>query len=446
MKLLKVALLSIAAGAALPVLATDGYFSSGYGITAKGMGGAATAMSKDTFGGANNPASMVWVGNRVDVGVEWFSPQRKASRSGSLAGLDGEAKSGSTNFYIPEFGYNHMLNDYTSLGVTVYGNGGMNTDYPGGQVAAGNPVCGGFAHPSPGPYNLLCGSGRLNMDLAQVIVAPTLAYKLNARHSIGISPLLAYQRFKIDGLDGFQFFTHSMTPGKLSNAGYDSSRGFGVRVGWMGVINEALTLGAAYSTRLKMSNFDKYKELYAEQGGFDIPENFSLGVAVKASSALTLAMDYQRINYGGIKAIANSGANASAFPGGGGLPPGSVGSLGCDNCRGFGWRSVNVYKLGIEYAYSPVLTLRGGYNHTDNPVQPSEMTFNIIAPGVVKNHVTLGFTYEVAKDQALTMAYGHAFKNSVSGASLFNSFGIPAGNEKVEMYQNMVGIGYSWKL
>ena len=274
---LKVALLSIAAGVALPVWATDGYFASGYGITAKGMGGAATAMSKDTFGGANNPASMVWVGNRVDVGVEWFSPQRKASRSGSLAGLDGEAKSDSTNFYIPEFGYNHMLNDYISLGVTVYGNGGMNTNYPGGQVAAGNPVCGGFAHPSPGPYNLLCGSGRLNMDLAQVIIAPTLAYKLNERHSIGISPLLAYQRFKIDGLDSFQFFTPSMTPGKLSNAGYDSSRGFGVRVGWMGKINEALTLGAAYSTKLKMSNFDKYKELYAEQGGFDIPENFSLG-------------------------------------------------------------------------------------------------------------------------------------------------------------------------
>jgi long-chain fatty acid transport protein len=189
---LKVALLSIAAGVALPVWATDGYFASGYGITAKGMGGAATAMSKDTFGGANNPASMVWVGNRVDVGVEWFSPQRKASRSGSLAGLDGEAKSDSTNFYIPEFGYNHMLNDYISLGVTVYGNGGMNTNYPGGQVAAGNPVCGGFAHPSPGPYNLLCGSGRLNMDLAQVIIAPTLAYKLNERHSIGISPLLAF--------------------------------------------------------------------------------------------------------------------------------------------------------------------------------------------------------------------------------------------------------------
>jgi long-chain fatty acid transport protein len=446
MKLLNIALLGIAAGASLPVLATDGYFASGYGITAKGMGGVAAAMSKDAFGGANNPASMVWVGNRADVGVEWFSPQRKASRSGSLAGLDGEAKSDSTNFYIPEFGYNHMLNDHTSLGVTVYGNGGMNTNYPGGQIARGNPVCGGFSYPSPGPYNLLCGSGRLNMDLAQVIVAPTLAYKLSEKHSIGISPLLAYQRFKIDGLSSFQFFTPSMTSRKLSNAGYDSSRGFGVRVGWMGKINEALTLGAAYSTKLKMSNFHKYQELYAEQGGFDIPENYSLGAAFKASPALTLAMDYQRINYGGIKSINNSGANASAFPGGGGLPPGSVGSLGCNDCRGFGWRSVNVYKFGVEYAYSPALTLRGGYNHTGNPVQSSEMTFNIIAPGVVKDHVTLGFTYAVAKDQALTMAYGHAFKNSVSGPSLFNSFGIPAGTEKVEMHQNLAGIAYSWKL
>ena len=145
MKLLNVVLLGIASGVSLPALATDGYFASGYGITAKGMGGVAAAMSKDAFGGANNPASMVWVGNRADVGLEWFSPQRKASRSGSLAGLDGEAKSDSTNFYIPEFGYNHMLNDYTSLGVTVYGNGGMNTNYPGGQIAAGNPVCGGFS-------------------------------------------------------------------------------------------------------------------------------------------------------------------------------------------------------------------------------------------------------------------------------------------------------------
>ena len=45
--------------------ATDGYFSHGYGMKAKGRGGASTAMTTDTFGGANNPATMVWVGNRI---------------------------------------------------------------------------------------------------------------------------------------------------------------------------------------------------------------------------------------------------------------------------------------------------------------------------------------------------------------------------------------------
>ena len=63
--------------------ATNGYFSHGYGMKAKGMGGAATAMAIDTFGGANNPAGMVWVGDRLDIGVDLFMPERSASRQGS---------------------------------------------------------------------------------------------------------------------------------------------------------------------------------------------------------------------------------------------------------------------------------------------------------------------------------------------------------------------------
>ena len=72
------------AGLAMPGIAsaTNGYFSHGYGMKAKGMGGAATAMAKDTMGGANNPASMAFVGDRLDVGIDWFSPKRAASRTG----------------------------------------------------------------------------------------------------------------------------------------------------------------------------------------------------------------------------------------------------------------------------------------------------------------------------------------------------------------------------
>ena len=106
MKLKKIVLLLAVAGIASPAFATDGYFSDGYGMTAKGMGGAATAMATDSLGGANNPASMVWVGDRFDAGLDLFSPRRSIERSGSQAGLNGSADSGSNLFYIPEFGYN----------------------------------------------------------------------------------------------------------------------------------------------------------------------------------------------------------------------------------------------------------------------------------------------------------------------------------------------------
>ncbi len=86
MKLKTIVGVMAAIGIAAPgvAMATNGYFAHGYGMTAKGMGGASTAMAKDTFGGANNPASMVWVGDRLDIGVDWFKPIRDAERDGSL--------------------------------------------------------------------------------------------------------------------------------------------------------------------------------------------------------------------------------------------------------------------------------------------------------------------------------------------------------------------------
>ena len=443
-------LLAVAAAALLTPLAsqaTDGYFSHGYGMKAKGMGGAATAMAVDTFGGANNPASMVWVGNRLDVGVDWFSPERDAERTGSAAGLNGSASSGSTSFFIPEFGYNRMLSPTMSLGVTVYGNGGMNTNFPGGQIAAGNPVCGGF-NPAPGPYNLLCGNGKLGVDMMQLIVAPTLAVKAGAdsNHSFGISPLFGYQRFKVDGLQGFQGFTPNpatfATDNHLTNRGYDDATGWGVRLGWMGKIAPTVTLGAAYSTKMKMSKFDKYRDLFADQGDFDIPENYNFGIAVSVNPKTTIAADYQRINYGGIHSVGNPSTNTGNAVAGTGF---TVGSLGCSNCRGFGWQDVSVFKIGVEYQYSPTLTLRAGYNHTDNPIKARDVTFNIIAPGVVQDHLTLGMTYSLGKDSEITVAYMHAFTNSVSGASLFNNFGVPPANEKIQMYQNSLGVAWGWK-
>ena len=427
-------------------LATNGYFSHGYGIKAKGMGGAATAMSIDAMGGANNPASMVWVGNRLDFGVDYFRPIRSAKREGSTGGAnDFNQDSDTNNFFIPEFGYNKMIGNNLSLGVSVYGNGGLNTDYSGNTNSQAG--CGSGAS-TVRNLNALCGRGELGVNLEQLIIAPTLAYKINDKHSIGISPLIGYQRFKANGLEAFSQLSND--PNNLTNdtrAGdkkSDDAWGFGVRIGWQGKISDTVTLGAAYASKVYMQEFDKYRGLFAEQGDFDIPENYNVGVAWKVMPSLNLALDYQRINYSGVAAVSNSSQQPGCTPNPPRGPTNSPNCLGGSNGIGFGWESINVWKLGVEFQASKALTLRAGYNHGDNPIRSQDVTFNILATGVVTDHATLGMTYAVSPNAELTVSYMHAFEKSTSGRTNPTYFNV-GGTETIKMKQDSLGVAYSLK-
>ncbi len=415
-----------AALAALPALATNGYFPHGYGMKALGMGGTSTALAQDSLGGATNPASMVWSGSRVDIGANLFMPIRDSERSGAgFPTLNGKVDSGKTAFLIPEFGYNRMLNDRTSLGVTVYGNGGMNTSYP-----QGNFNCGG------GPANMLCGSGGLGVDLMQLIVAPTMAYKIAPQHSLGASLLLGYQRFSATGLQAFDnapgFPPMTQSPGSVTNNGTSTSTGVGVRLGYFGRF-DALSVGASWSPKMKMGKLDDYKGLFAGGGGFDIPENYSVGVAFNPAPAWTIAADYQRINYAGVPSVGNPS-----------LP---VAPLGAANGPGFGWHDIDIFKLGAAWQMNSQLVLRAGYNHGQNPIKPADVTFNILAPGVMTSHYTFGFTRALSASDELTGALMIAPRQSVTGASLFNGLMGPGagGNETIRMRQSSIGVAWSRK-
>lgn len=413
-----------AALAALPALATDGYFPHGYGMKALGMGGTSTALAQDSLGGATNPASMVWAGSRMDIGANLFMPVRDAERSGAgFPTLNGKVDSDKPAFLIPEFGYNRMLNDRTSVGVTVYGNGGMNTTYPQGDFN-----CGG------GAANMLCGSGGLGVDLMQLIVAPTMAYKVAPQHAFGASLLLGYQRFKADGLQAFDnapgFPPMTQSPGSVTNNGYASSTGVGVRLGYFGRF-DALSVGASWAPKMKMSKFDEYKGLFAGAGGFDIPENYSVGIAFAPAPNWTVAADYQRINYAGVPSVGNPS-----------LP---VAPLGAANGPGFGWHDIDIFKLGVAWQMNSQLVLRAGYNHGQNPIKPADVTFNIVAPGVITSHYTFGFTHALSASDELTGALMVAPRQSVTGASLFNGLMGPGagGNETIRMRQSSIGVAWS---
>ena len=431
-------ILALVAAAPIAAQATDGYFANGYGMKSIGMGGAAVAVAQEPFGGAVNPGAMSFLGNEWQFGVAWFSPHREASRTGSgQAGIDGSADSGSNNFFIPEFGVNWKYRPDLAFGVTVFGNGGMNTDYPGGQISV-QSACGSFRQGQGAPYNLLCGSGALGVDMSQLMIAPYVSWEFMKGQSVGVAPVIAYQRFKLNGMQAFEGF--STSPGNVTNVGRDSSWGIGVRVGYMGQLTDAIAVGVTYASKIS-GGFDKYKGIFAEAGGFDIPSSFSAGIAIRPTPQWLLAFDFERIWYDDALSVHNPGALIFNCAQGQ-----TNACLGGSNGAGFGWQNVNVFKIGAQYMLNDKWTLRAGYNHTQNPIGPDNVTFNIIAPGVVQNQWSMGTTYRIDTQSEVTGSFMYAAHNSVTEPSLLIGFGVPpTTTETIGMKQYLLGLAYSRK-
>jgi len=79
---------AVAAGLAAPMsaFATNGYFSHGYSVKSKGLAGGGSALPQDAMIAADNPAGMVKVGKRMDLGLSIFSPSARGYKADPFAG------------------------------------------------------------------------------------------------------------------------------------------------------------------------------------------------------------------------------------------------------------------------------------------------------------------------------------------------------------------------
>lgn len=407
----------LASALPLSAHATNGYFAHGYGAQSLGAAGVAVALPQDALVIASNPAGISALGSRLDAGLTYFAPRREASIQGSpVPGLNGQYDgNGKKNFWIPEFGYTRQLSPTLSAGLAVYGNGGMNTRY------------------ERNPYAAIGGQGRAGVNLEQLFISPAVSYKLNAQHSLGAALNLVHQRFSAEGLQGFDQSGFSSSPGKVTNRGTDTSNGVGLRLGWLGELTPELKLGFAWASSVR-GRFDKYKGLFADQGNFDIPASYTLGLSYQLTPRWQVGADYQVIQYSDVKPVNNP---LGAFLTGK--------KLGDDAGPGFGWKDIDVIKLAVIHRHSDALTLRAGYSHAKQPIPSDQTFFNVLAPGVVQDHVTLGFTWKTSAQGEWTGYAAHAFSKTVSGQNAIPANLLGGGEANIRMKQNILGVAYGWK-
>lgn len=410
--------------------ASNGFFHTGYSPISSGMGGGGAAYAADAFIVVNNPAGLVRLKNRTDVGFKLFSPWTKIEVAGN--------QEETSRHWFPgvNAAKNWRYKDDLAFGLALYGNGGIGNKFHDNvfDLAVGGGT------PTGAP-----DTRELSLQMFNMLLVPSIAWAWNDQHAFGASLLLAYQRMEIRGLGNFQCFTPTAAgdPGcatgtpavlsnQLTNEGKDHALGIGLRIGWLGEIAPGVHLGIGASTPIFMSRFDKYSELLPDNGSFDLPAIYLAGIDYEITPFWRVTLDWQRTAYESSRAFSNEGPVATPF--GPGL--GGADLLGGDRGFGFGWNDQDIYKIGVEHRRGD-WQFRAGYNYGKSQIPKDQLAFGPLHNSIMEHNITFGFTRALGNNRALTLAFGYGFKTRQESITAI-------GPVELEHSEYVLDLAYSW--
>ena len=397
MKRVVLFVVAVSISVAMQVHATDGINLIGLGPVQKGTAGAGVASAKDSTWLLLNPAGLTQVRRGVDASIEVFAPVR--SMDSTMSGGAGKQRDDSA-FLVPSisasFGCCNGESGFWGFG--LYGTSGMGTDYDDGRFGADSN--GDFMPDMPQSM----GDKRAELSIAKMTTV--YALRLGDGWSIGAGPIMVISRLRTDMFNGRSF----------ESGNWDTALGGGAIFGVTKEF-EKFSLGASYMSQQYMQSFDEYDDIMPDS--FDLPQQATAGIAIDVLDDLELALDYEWINWSGVKELGDH----------------------------FGWDDQHVVKAGLTWDASELLTLRCGVSHANSPIDSSTAFSNSLFPAIMQTHATCGASY-VLDNWIFHVAYVHAFEETVTanGADMIPSTGAPVGRDsEISMYQNTLSIGASYK-
>lgn len=371
-------------------LHAQGIVVPGVGPINRSMGGAAVAAPLDAAGAIHwNPATLSGLEtSEAVIGVELLSLSTFVSST--VGPYSGETQSDCGISALPTVAIS-LRNEGSpwTFGVGLFSIGGFGVNYPASYPdAALNPVL------APQTYG---GLGSVSSRLQVLQLVPTAAVQVTEQLSLGFAPTVSMADAALD-------------PGAVGPGGYLSAThgrvnwGLGFQAGMYYVPDSCWHFGLSYKSPQWFETFNFNSTTVPGglpqlvQARIDYPSITSLGVAYYGIPGLVWDVDLRYVDYD----------NAGLFGG----DPGYDAS---GNLTGLGWRSVFSVATGVQYQWTEALSLRLGYVYTDNPIPADFAAINIAAPAIYQHILALGATLRVTCRTSFSLAYLHAFENSIEG-------------------------------
>lgn len=367
--------------------AVNGIQMNGYGIKNAGMGGASIALPLDASAPVNNPAGLGFVPTSLAINLVFFSGDTTASVG--PANLHDKSSVSS-----PEGGFAKVINPEWTLGVTLSG-AGAGSDY-----GARMPVPPGI--PVMGNQETLKSSRKI----AEIV--HTAAWKPRADLALGLSIIYAKQELSSQGA---VLAVPGVGMAAVPSHGTQSASGWSARVGGLWNATPDIALGVTYRSKTSMGAMSGYSAdiLQYSQGKVDLPSDYGLGIAWKASPTITLAADWVKVNYSDVKANQD--------------PMGPL------------WSDQKIVKIGAAWAVNPTWTLRAGYSQNSAHIDSSRVLQNILSPAIDNRQFALGASMKLDGKSDISFSFDRALHRTLTGT------GASAGSS-LQGQSQVIRVGY----
>lgn len=407
--------------------ATNGMRLTGFGAVQDSMGGVGVGATLDSCSVLTNPAGLVDLGSRLDIGGQYFKPsvdyrgvesQLPPGFTGAvIAQPNAQIDSTRGGSPIPALAVIKTLGPGLAFGIGAFGVSGMGVDYP---------------------VNLYGGGTTTSYLLARV--APAISWKPSELFAVGFSLNLMAAQMNWDVAKGFGQQPHDTA----------TSPGIGATIGIKFTPSRILSIGAAWESR---SYFQDYKfDIPAHTGvnpatfqpvqipagqdklAFDQPMVATVGAVITPTEILVIAGDVQWINWSD-----TNGSNKPAYS----SDPQSTGAMPWN----LDWHNQWVFKLGLQVTAMPGLRLRAGYNYGKMPLDSGRAFENLAFPAIAEHHVTAGVGYDATEKLTVNASGMYAPKATLSGANA--SYPAQGGQAiqtyTTEMSQYAVDLGVAYR-
>ena len=387
---------------ALPSTArAQGIIAPGAGPINLSMAGASTAAPVDIGGSYWNPAILSGLDqDEVLIGSQLILPSihfGSALPAGSIGGLlpttsrygTSRSNGGVASNLATAASWRMSDDSPVTFGIGVFGVVGGNVNFAGSYTT---PVLGPRQPPN------YFGLGPVFANMAFLQLKPMLSVQATDQLAVAFAPSIV--------TGGATFSPAVFAPGPADQYGIatfpaaTNNRPFwgaGFELGLLYNLNDSWNLGFSYKSPVWLEKWyynASTPNLSPRQIGVQagMPAIYSWGVAYKGVPKLLVDVDFRYFDY----------ANTPLF-----------GQKVIDG--GLNWNSVFAVATGIQYQATDKLTLRGGYLFNTNPVPAPQTLFNIQAPGIITNTLSLGFSFRLTDQVLLSAAWVHGFRNAIEG-------------------------------